>query len=212
MAAEDKLQNVKAVRQMIDGTHKSQTRKTHGFSDAAATAKRNEKHEIGDIWEETDPKSGTVWKITQFDGFRSKVPANSVREEINEILNVPKTCPTCDQKMKDVDEEHLNLKMYFIHKKCFSCVIKEETLIKARGKEAWEDYSRKKMLANAKSWMSDVDKEVEELKKAVTETYWQNADGRSEDIDVSAYMKKIDSDYQSLKDEILNNLESKNGN
>jgi len=212
MAAEDKLQNVKAVRQMIDGTHKSQTRKTHGFSDAAATAKRNEKHEIGDIWEETDPKSGTVWKITQFDGFRSKVPANSVREEINEILNVPKTCPTCDQKMKDVDEEHLNLKMYFIHKKCFSCVIKEETLIKAQGKEAWEDYSRKKMLANAKSWMSDVDKEVEELKKAVTETYWQNADGRSEDIDVSAYMKKIDSDYQSLKDEILNNLESKNGN
>lgn len=212
MAAEDKLQNVKAVRQMIDGTHKSQTRKTHGFSDAAATAKRNEKHEIGDIWEETDPKSGTVWKITQFDGFRSKVPANSVREEINEILNVPKTCPACDQKMKDVDEEHLNLKMYFIHKKCFSCVIKEETLIKARGKEAWEDYSRKKMLANAKSWMSDVDKEVEELKKAVTETYWQNADGRSEDIDVSAYMKKIDSDYQSLKEEILNNLESKNGN
>ena len=212
MAAEDKLQNVKAVRQMIDGTHKSQTRKTHGFSDAAATAKRNEKHEIGDIWEETDPKSGTVWKITQFDGFRSKVPANSVREEINEILNVPKTCPACDQKMKDVDEEHLNLKMYFIHKKCFSCVIKEETLIKAQGKEAWEDYSRKKMLANAKSWMSDVDKEVEELKKAVTETYWQNADGRSEDIDVSAYMKKIDSDYQSLKDEILNNLESKNGN
>ena len=197
---------------MIDGTHKSQTRKTHGFSDAAATAKRNEKHEIGDIWEETDPKSGTVWKITQFDGFRSKVPANSVREEINEILNVPKTCPACDQKMKDVDEEHLNLKMYFIHKKCFSCVIKEETLIKARGKEAWEDYSRKKMLANAKSWMSDVDKEVEELKKAVTETYWQNADGRSEDIDVSAYMKKIDSDYQSLKEEILNNLESKNGN
>jgi len=212
MAAEDKLQNVKAVRQMIDGTHKSQTRKTHGFSDAAATAKRNEKHEIGDIWEETDPKSGTIWKITQFDGFRSKVPANSVREEINEILNVPKTCPTCDQKMKDVDEEHLNLKMYFIHKKCFSCVIKEETLIKAKGKEAWEDYSRKKMLANAKSWMSDVDKEVEELKKAVTETYWQNADGRSEDIDVSAYMKKIDSDYQSLKEEILNNLESKNGN
>lgn len=212
MAAEDKLQNVKAVRQMIDGTHKSQTRKTHGFSDAAATAKRNKKHEIGDIWEETDPKSGTVWKITQFDGFRSKVPANSVREEINEILNVPKTCPTCDQKMKDVDEEHLNLKMYFIHKKCFSCVIKEETLIKAQGKEAWEDYSRKKMLANAKSWMSDVDKEVEELKKAVTETYWQNADGRSEDIDVSAYMKKIDSDYQSLKEEILNNLESKNGN
>lgn len=212
MAAEDKLQNVKAVRQMIDGTHKSQTRKTHGFSDAAATAKRNEKHEIGDIWEETDPKSGTVWKITQHDGFRSKVPANSVREEINKILNAPDNCPCCGNTMKGVDEERLNLKFYFSDGKCFSCVTKEETLIRSKGKEAWEDYSRKKMLANAKSWMKDVDKEVEELKKAVTETYWQNADGRSEDIDVSAYMKKIDSDYQSLKEEILNNLESKNGN
>ena len=40
MAAEDKLQNIKAIKQMIAGTHKSQTKKTHGFSDAKDMAKK----------------------------------------------------------------------------------------------------------------------------------------------------------------------------
>ena len=35
-----KLQNVKAIKQMLDGTHKFQTKKTVGFSDADATAQK----------------------------------------------------------------------------------------------------------------------------------------------------------------------------
>ena len=37
-----KLQNVKAVQQMLDGTHKFQTKKTVGFSDATSVAKKND--------------------------------------------------------------------------------------------------------------------------------------------------------------------------
>ena len=54
----NKLQNVKAVREMLEGTHKFQTKKTTGFSDADATSKKNERHEIGSVWEEKDPTSG----------------------------------------------------------------------------------------------------------------------------------------------------------
>jgi hypothetical protein len=211
MAAEDKLQNIKAVKQMMAGTHRSQTRKTHGFSDAKSAAKKNEKHEIGDIWFETDAKTGTEWKVTQHDGFRSRQPANSVREVIKDILTAPDNCPCCGKKMKDVPEEHLNLKMYFRYKKCFDCVVKEETKIRARGKEAWTEYSRKKMLANAQSWMRDTDKEIEELKTAVTETYWQNADGKTEEIDITEFIKRIDNDYKDIKKQIMNNLEKKDG-
>ena len=39
MAKLNKLQNIKAVQQMIDGTHKFQTKKSVGFSDAEATKK-----------------------------------------------------------------------------------------------------------------------------------------------------------------------------
>ena len=35
-----KLQNVKAIQQMLDGTHKFQTKKTHGFSDAESKGKQ----------------------------------------------------------------------------------------------------------------------------------------------------------------------------
>ena len=211
MAAEDKLQNIKAVKQMMAGTHRSQTKKTHGYSDAKATAKRNEKHEVGDVWYETDPATGTEWKITQHDGFRSKNPANSVREIIKDILTAPDNCPCCGKPMKGVDEERLNLKMYFKYKKCFSCVLKEETAIRAQGKDAWEEYSRKKMLANAESWIRDTDKEVDELKTVVTETYWQNADGKTEEIDITSFIKKIDTDYQNLKKDLLEKLGSENG-
>jgi len=211
MAAEDKLQNIKAIKQMIAGTHKSQTRKTHGFSDAKEMSKKNERHEVGDVWFETDKRTGTEWKVTQYDGFRSREPANSVREHIKDILTAPENCPCCGKKMKGMPEEKLNLKMYFKSGKCFDCVLKEETLIRAKGPEAWEEYSRKKMLANAKSWMTDTDKEVEELKKVVTETYWQNADGRSEEINITEFIKRIDNDYQDLKKQILENLEKKDG-
>ena len=207
MAAEDKLQNIKAIKQMIAGTHNSQTKKTHGFSDAKDMAKKNERHEIGDVWFETDKKTGTEWKVTQHDGFRSRQPANSVREIIKDILTAPDNCPCCGKKMKGVPEEKLNLKMYFKYKKCFDCVVKEETKIRAQGKEAWTDYSRKKMLANAQSWMRDTDKEIEELKKVVTETYWQNADGKTEEIDITDFIKRMDNDYNEIKKNILENLE-----
>ena len=104
-------------------------------------------------------------------------------------------------------QEKLNLKMYFRYKKCFDCVVKEETKIRAQGKDAWTEYSRKKMLANAQSWMRDTDKEIEELKKVVTETYWQNADGKSEEIDISAFIEKITKDYENIKNEILQKKE-----
>ena len=130
MAAEDKLQNIKVIKQMMAGTHKSQTRKIHGFSDAKASATKNQKHEVGDVWFEKDLKTGTEWRIEQFDGFRSKTPANSVREHIKDILTAPDNCPCCSKKMKGGSEEKLNLKMYFKFKKCFDCVTKDYENIK----------------------------------------------------------------------------------
>ena len=132
-----------------------------------------------------------------------------IREHVKDILTAPDDCPCCKKPMKNVDEEKLNLKMYFIHGKCFDCVVKEETKIRAQGKEAWEEYSRKKMLANAKSWMKDADKEVELLKEKVTETYWQNADGEMGEVDITSFVKRMDKDYKDVKKNILKSLGKK---
>ena len=69
-----KLQNIKAVKKMLEGTHAFQTKKTHGFSDAKKTADKNQKREVGDIWDEEI--NGTLYTIEQKKGFRIKKPKN----------------------------------------------------------------------------------------------------------------------------------------
>ena len=201
----NKLQNIKAVREMIAGTHKTQTRKSFGFSDAESVAKKNQKHEVGDTWEETTA-NGAVYIVTQHDGFRSKRPKNSVNELVKDILRVPDTCPECGGDMRG-DEAKLNTKFWGTHKKCFGCVLKEETAIRNKGPEAWREYEKDIMRRNAEGWFKDADREVELLKQQLTETYWQNADGKMGEMDISGYTQKVDEDYQKLKEEIRSQLE-----
>jgi len=196
----NKLQNVKAVREMLSGTHKTQTRKTFGYSDAKSVAKKNQRHEVGDSWEETSP-GGTVYVVTQHDGFRSRKPKNSVMDSIKDALRVPDKCPECNSEMRN-EERALNFKFWFRRKKCFGCVLKEETAIRNQGPDAWREYENRIMSENAEGWFKDADKEVEILKHQLTETYWQNADGEFGEMDITAYTKKIEEDYEKLKADI----------
>ena len=72
----NKLQNIKAINQMLDGTHKFQTKKTVGFSDAQDAAKRSERHDVGDVWEETDANGVIIPNSTK---VKEKIiiPANT---------------------------------------------------------------------------------------------------------------------------------------
>ena len=49
----NKLQNIKAVKELLTGAHKSQTRKTSGFTKTKEATKRA----VGDVWTEIDPKT-----------------------------------------------------------------------------------------------------------------------------------------------------------
>ncbi len=116
-----KLQNIKAVQQMIDGTHKFQTKKSVGFSDADAAAKQNERHEVGDVWEETDAVSGITYIIEQRNGFRIKKTKSSdvlqtVREELRAFPNCRKDTCTC------LGAHHLDQKMRKIHRNVYSII------------------------------------------------------------------------------------------
>ena len=196
----NKLQNTKALKELLSGQHKSQTRTSYGY-----TSTSTEKHEVGDVWTETDPKTGTVWRFEQKDGYRTKTVDNSILDVIRKSLAVPETCPSCGGDMRD-HEKHLHFKMYFMHKKCFSCVLKEENEIRAKGKEAWGEYSKQRMLDNAQAWFTDADKEVALLREALKLQFIQNADGKQEDWDQSAFLDKFDTDYKQLKEKILNDL------
>lgn len=199
----NKLQNVKAIKQMLAGEHRSQTRKSiYTGKTKLKESEVIESFEDGKpkIWIETDGK-GFRTRVTQHDGFTTRQPENSILKTVQDILKVPEKCPECSKNMRD-HEKSLNFKFYFKRGKCFECVLKEERKIKQQGPEAWKEYEKKIMLSNAESWFKDTDKEVEIVKQQMKETTWENAEGERNEVDISSFINKIENDYNKLKDDI----------
>jgi hypothetical protein len=173
-----KLQNIKAVQQMLDGTHKFQTKKIVGFSDAEQKSKQSEHHDVGDIWEETD-SNGNVYIIEQREGFRIRKTKNSnifqsVRDELRAFPNCRKDVCTC------VGTHQLDQQMRNIHGMCFDCVIEMEHELKSAGK--YDEYEQDKIRKNALAWLRDAERDVELLKQTYTESakFVSNSQGITE--------------------------------
>ena len=205
MAKSKKLQNVKAIKQMLDGTHKFQTRKTHGYSDAAHSAKQNKKHEVGDIWEE---KIGnTLYRIEQKNGYRIKKPANSITEEIRDYLN---SYPNCKKECCKTTYNHLDAKMKKSHGMCYDCVIDMEHQLRVEGK--FEEYEKERIHASALSWLKDAEQDVETLKKTFTEaqSYVTNADGLTESwaarMTTEEFEEQVEMQFAKFKEDFLANI------
>ena len=207
----NKLRNVEAVKKMMMGTHKSQTRKTFGFTDAKQKAAKVKKREVGDVWEEKDPVSGTIHVWEQKEGFRVKRSKNwEAMDEIRNSMTVPEKCPHCDTRMRN-HEKKLNFKFWFTRKKCYSCVLAEESKYRMKGPEAWKEYQNSIMSKNVESWLRDAEREMEIAAEKVTETYWQNADGRTGEIDITQWNEKVRKDFEEFKAKLLKEYGIKNG-
>lgn len=204
-----KLQNVKAVQQMLDGTHKFQTNKTVGFTDAADVAKRNEHHLVGDVWEETDT-TGTTYVIEQRDGFRIRKTKNSdilqsVRDEMHAFPNCRKDACTC------AGTHHLDQKMRKIHGMCFDCTIDMEHELKKSGK--YEEYERGKIRENALAWLRDAERDVAMLKLAYTQASEFVSSGNGEVETWSAKMtpeefeETVQKQFETFKKNFLEKLD-----
>ena len=173
-----KLQNIKAVQQMLDGSHKFQTKKTTGFSDAKLVAQKNERHEVGDTWEETD-STGNVFIIEQRDGFRIRKTKNSeifdkLRTELNAFPNCRKETCTC------AGTHPIDKKMQVIHKMCFDCVLEMEHELKKLG--TFNEYEHNKVRENALAWLADAERDVAMLKQTYTQAakFVTNSEGEIE--------------------------------
>ncbi len=194
---------------MLEGNHKFQTKKTVGFTDAEATAKKNEHHEIGDVWDEKDPLTGLVYTVEQKDGFRIRKSKLSdvfqdIRNEMRKFGNCPKETCTCISP-KPIDE-----KMRKIHNMCLDCVIDMEHQLKTNGE--YENYEREKMRANALAWLAAAEKDVEALKQAYTETmsFVSNSEGQTETwaakMTPEEFEEIVQSNFEKFKQTFLDKL------
>ncbi len=204
-----KLQNIKAIQQMLDGTHKFQTKKTVGFSDAGATAKKNERHEVGDVWEETDSVTGITYVIEQREGFRIKKTKNTdimqeVRDELSAFPNCRKETCTCAGK------HHLDKKMRKIHGMCFDCVIEMEHELKKSGE--YDQYEQNKVRENALAWLASAERDVALLRETYTQAadFVSNGDGATETwtakMSPEEFDQTIQEQFNKFKENFLKKL------
>lgn len=203
-----KLQNIKAINQMLDGTHKFQTKTTVGFSDVEDASKKSELHAIGDIWEETDA-SGVTYIVEQRDGFRIRKTKNSnilqsVRDEIRLFTKCPKETCTC------TGTHPLDQKMRTIHSMCFDCVIEMEHEMRKAG--TFDNYAKNKVRENALAWLKEAERDVEMLKKAYTQAtqFVTNAEGETETwaakMSINEFEETIQKEFDKFKENFLNKL------
>jgi hypothetical protein len=204
-----KLQNVKAIQQMLDGTHKFQTKKIVGFSDAEDAAKKNERHDVGDIWEEKDPVSGVIYIVEQREGFRIKKTNNAdvlqgVRDDLRAFPNCRKETCTC------AGTHHLDKKMKVIHGLCFDCTIEMEHELKKAG--TFNEYAYNKMRENALAWLQSAERDVEMLKEIYTQAskFVTNSDGITETwsakMSPEEFEETIQSDFNKYKEEFIEKI------
>lgn len=203
-----KLQNVKAVQQMLDGSHKFQTKKTTGFSDAKLVAQKNERHTIGDIWEETDV-NGNIFVIEQADGFRIKKTKNS--EIFQELRDNLRSFPNCRKEICTCAGTHpIDKKMQIIHKMCFDCVIDMEHEMKKSG--TYESYSKNKIRENALAWLIAAERDVDMLKQTYTQAaeFVTNSDGVLETwgakMSPAEFEDTVQTQFNTFKENFLKNL------
>ena len=204
-----KLQNVKAVQQMLDGNHKFQTKKTTGFSDAKLVAQKNERHTIGDVWEETD-STGNIFVIEQRDGFRIRKTKNS--EIFQELRDDLKSFPNCRKETCTCSGTHpLDKKMQIIHKMCFDCVIDMEHEMTKAG--TYEEYSKNKIRENALAWLAAAERDVDMLKQTYTQAaeFVTNSDGALETWNAkmtpAEFEETVQTQFNKFKENFLKNLD-----
>jgi hypothetical protein len=189
-----KLQNIRAINQMLSGTHKSQNKTTVGYQS------KEEDRNIGDKWIDNN---GIQWE--QKDGYKvSSAKALEAVMAAIKALKMPNTCPKCNNEMKD---NQYNKKMWKVHKMCFDCVIDMEHEHKLNG--TYEQYEKDLMRKNIEAWLIDARAEMSAIKELLTKAEFVNSDGTVEKWDSPWKGKEqeleelLERDFQKVKAQLL---------
>ena len=214
MAKSNKLQNVKAIKQMLDGTHRTQTRKSFHFWDSLNDDKNNH-HQSGDVWYEYDSNGEIIKTWFQLSKYRVLAQGkwDSYEEYINhkddvvEMLNPFSNCIPDNKDCTQDTPSKLDRKLAVKTGMCDSCLAKYE--LKRQISGDFDDYAMDKMRNNLKSWIRDQRIELDNWKESLRGgiSYLNNGDADEESWggDVEMIISKIEQEFSQMKSEMYKN-------
>ena len=194
-----KLQNIKAIRQMLDGTHRTQTRTSVSFAQPVTTVR-----EVGEVWTDAN---GNEWE--QRDGYKIQKGKLDHLRSLLAKNQMPSACPKCNKQMN----KKLDRKFWMLEKHCFDCQVEFEHNLRIEGK--YETYEKDRMRRNAESWLKDAEQEAMELVEAFRNPIaFANSDGTVEKWsggqDPEEIAEKIEEGFRKFKEDFLLKLSTEN--
>ncbi len=204
-----KLQNIKAIRQMLDGTHRTQTRTKIGFTDTESTSEKNKKREVGEIWEEYDEYGNVVCVWEQKKGYRVRTGVHKEAvEQIREYLNA---YPNCLEDCKTTNFTKLDQRFRAKFGRCADCQFRIESRMKAEG--TYREYEKTQMLANAEAFFRAADIEIETVSEQLAgELHFANVGGDMEKWSGDPGMaEKLKREYEEYKQIALQKINEYDG-
>lgn len=203
-----KLKNTKALREMIRGDHKSQTKKIFGFSSSGVNTEKTKSRHVGEIWEELDSSGQSICWWEQFDGYRVKYHHHpDVSKELARMHEYLNSFPNCQKEVCTcLKPSNLDLKFRKLMGMCEDCLVTMETKLKIEGK--FNEYALNKMKANAESFFKQADIEVEILKEEMMKVKVAG-DEHGDPVetwsfqDPESFKKYIDEQYKTFKQKTM---------
>lgn len=188
---------------MLAGEHWTQTKTSINIPSEKEYIKR----EVGDIWEEVSP-DGSVVEWEQKKGYKVKRPKNlKILLDLKDTLYDFKNCYDSCEKRKTRNYSRYDKEVCTIHNMCLDCLSLFETNLKIQGQ--FEEYERLKKLNSLEDFFKEAEKEKEFLKKSLETIEYFNDDGTTEKWSIenkAAFLEKMDTDFEKLKDSLMNPL------
>lgn len=195
--------NIDAIKKLLDGVHKSQTKTITSFTDIVPSIDNNT-HDIGDTW--TD-ENGIEWE--QRAGYQiKKSKLEQIRKDfIKNHSNI--TCPQCGKKIEHwMDKEAMRLE-----RMCQSCQLKRETEMKING--TFDDYVIEKSKRNARSFIRESEAEMNQYIKDIRRLRgYVNEDGTMQKweffgVDGNTLIKRIRKTFKKFKKDFCTHYDIK---
>jgi len=158
------------VKNIVDGKFTAKSKLQTGYT------KEFVEHVEGDEWIEDDK----TWTIKN--GIKQSV---TKMDEVRALTRKPLCCPECGHLMKGTHDK----KFYAIKKKCFNCVIIEDTNKKIAG--TFEQEEKEFTTKNAIGWLGDVETQIDEYIESQANATIVTENGQIEDWSKGTSKEKL---------------------